>query len=62
MIDKETGTINTKNTNNPVPFIVLSENINKINSGNISDIVPTIINIMGLKQPEGMTGKSLISR
>ena len=32
----------------------------ELNNGKLADIAPTILQIMGLKQPEEMTGVSLI--
>ena len=50
---------------NPVPFILLSADDKfqdaKLRKGcGLKDIAPTVIEIMGLKKPKGMTGKSLI--
>lgn len=44
---------------NLVPFIVVGANV-CLKPGRLSDIAPTILDIMGLSQPEEMTGKSLI--
>ncbi|MBQ2873318.1 MAG: 2,3-bisphosphoglycerate-independent phosphoglycerate mutase [Bacilli bacterium] len=56
-------TINTAHTTNVVPFIVLDKNIrlkeNKV--GSLSDIAPTILNIMNLNIPKEMTGDVLIN-
>lgn len=56
---------------NPVPFIVINnELVNKkakkialdklTVSGSLADVAPTVLSIMGLKKPKDMTGKSLI--
>nr|YP_009315089.1 Phosphoglycerate mutase [Titanophycus setchellii]SCW23544.1 Phosphoglycerate mutase [Titanophycus setchellii] len=57
-------------TNNLVPFILVDQHLdtkNKVQSaitlrhdGSLGDIAPTIIDLLKLKKPEEMTGKSLI--
>lgn len=54
------GTPNTAHSLNPVPFIVVSDSIKHVDSGVLADVAPTVLKIMGLKQPETMTGHSLI--
>ena len=54
------GSPNTAHTTNPVPCIVIDKNVNKVNEGRLADIAPGILKIMGIEQPEEMTGKSLI--
>jgi 2,3-bisphosphoglycerate-independent phosphoglycerate mutase len=52
---------NTAHSLNPVPFIYISENKNvKIEDGKLADVAPSLLHIMGLKQPKEMTGHSLI--
>ncbi len=64
MVDYETGIPFTAHTTNPVPFILVNydENYTLREGGCLADIAPTLIEIMGLKQPEEMTGKSLLVR
>jgi 2,3-bisphosphoglycerate-independent phosphoglycerate mutase len=48
---------------NPVPFIVVGcGKIGLRSDGNLSDIAPTMLDMMGIEQPEEMTGKSMILR
>ena len=55
------GTPNTAHSLNPVPFIYVTENKNaKVQNGVLADVAPSILHIMGLKQPTEMTGKDLI--
>ncbi len=62
LIDYETGEPFTAHTINEVPFILV--NYDKAyalkEGGCLADIAPTLIEMMGLKQPEEMTGKSLL--
>ncbi|WP_273567806.1 2,3-bisphosphoglycerate-independent phosphoglycerate mutase [Maribacter halichondriae] len=54
------GSPNTAHTTNPVPLILVDEEIKEIKDGVLGDIAPTILQLMGLKQPEKMTCTSLI--
>ncbi|MDA9571965.1 2,3-bisphosphoglycerate-independent phosphoglycerate mutase [Flavobacteriaceae bacterium] len=54
------GTPNTAHTTNPVPVILVDPEQKKINSGILGNIAPTLLDLMGVKQPETMTQKSLI--
>ncbi len=62
MVDYETGIPFTAHTTNPVPFILVNydEDYTLREGGCLADIAPTLIEIMGLEQPEEMTGKSLL--
>ncbi len=55
------GTPNTAHSLNPVPCVyVTSRKDAKVEDGKLADVAPTILSIMGLKQPAEMTGHSLI--
>ena len=55
------GTPNTAHSLNPVPFIYVTENKEaKVVDGVLADVAPSILHIMGLPQPEEMTGHDLI--
>lgn len=62
MVDYETGKPHTAHTTNPVPFILVNgePGWSLREGGCLADIVPTLIEIMGLEQPKEMTGKSLL--
>ncbi|MBO4311108.1 MAG: 2,3-bisphosphoglycerate-independent phosphoglycerate mutase [Lachnospiraceae bacterium] len=62
LIDYETGEPFTAHTTNPVPFILVNgpEGKKLREGGCLADIVPTIIELMGMEQPVEMTGKSLL--
>ena len=64
MINYETGAPHTAHTTNPVPFILYNygEDVELREGGCLADIAPTLLEVMGLPQPEEMTGKSLIVR
>ncbi len=55
------NTPNTAHSLNPVPFIYVTKNTAaKVEDGILADVAPSILHIMGLEQPEEMTGKNLI--
>jgi 2,3-bisphosphoglycerate-independent phosphoglycerate mutase len=59
MFDEENNTPHTAHTLNKVPFIVSCDNL-KLRDGRLSDIAPTILQLLGIKKPDEMTGSSLI--
>jgi 2,3-bisphosphoglycerate-independent phosphoglycerate mutase len=63
MRDPETGEPHTAHTMNPVPFIVANppRPIGRLENGRLSDVAPTLLDILGLPTPAAMTGHSLIS-
>ena len=56
----EDGSPNTAHTTNPVPIVVVDDNIKAVNSGILANIAPTILKLMGIEKPEIMSEKSLI--
>jgi 2,3-bisphosphoglycerate-independent phosphoglycerate mutase len=58
----EDGSPNTAHSMNPVPIIVIDEWTKKVNAGSLKDVAPTILNLMGIAQPEDMTGINLAER
>lgn len=55
------GSPNTAHSLNPVPFIYVTSNKSaKVENGVLADVAPSILHIMGIAQPEEMTGKNLI--
>ena len=62
LIDYETKQPFTAHTINPVPFILVNydDAYTLREGGCLADIAPTLIEMMGMTQPEEMTGKSLL--
>lgn len=63
MWDADTESTVTAHSTNPVPFVVVGEELKNVElkeDGRLSDIAPTILDMMNLEQPEQMTGHSLI--
>ncbi|MBM3468570.1 MAG: 2,3-bisphosphoglycerate-independent phosphoglycerate mutase [Alphaproteobacteria bacterium] len=64
MIDETTGLVHTAHTCNPVPIVLVNgpKYVTGLNNGQLSDVTPTILELMGLSKPLDMTGKSLLKR
>ncbi len=50
----------TAHTTNPVPIIVTKDGITLRDDGILADLAPTMLHLLGIKQPTEMTGKTLI--
>ncbi|HIY25844.1 MAG TPA: 2,3-bisphosphoglycerate-independent phosphoglycerate mutase [Candidatus Acutalibacter pullistercoris] len=59
MVDED-GEPFTAHTTNPVPFCVINHPCKLREGGRLADIAPTMLQVLGLKQPKEMTGESLI--
>jgi 2,3-bisphosphoglycerate-independent phosphoglycerate mutase len=64
MFDEQNDVAHTSHTLNPVPFILVANNLYQskisLKDGDLSDIAPTILQLMNVKKPSEMTGSSLI--
>jgi 2,3-bisphosphoglycerate-independent phosphoglycerate mutase len=62
MIDLKTGNPHTYHTTQPVSFFVIGTDgyVNLRPRGILADVAPTILDLMGVKQPPEMTGRSVI--
>jgi len=59
----EDGTPNTAHTKNPVPCILVTKQLREgqeLRNGRLADVAPTLLALLGLAQPEVMTGESLM--
>lgn len=63
MVNKKTGGPMTQHTTNPVPTILISSRMKgkKLKDGSLSDIAPTILDLLGWEKPSEMSGHSLIN-
>ena len=59
MVDDD-GTPFTAHTTNPVPFCVINHPCQLREGGRLADIAPTRLKVLGLPQPDEMTGESII--
>lgn len=60
MLDRSTAQPHTAHTLNLVPVIYIGRKAQIAQSGALQDIAPTLLAMMGLPQPQEMTGKSLV--
>ena len=62
LVDYDTGVPFTAHTINPVPFILINYDpaYTLKEGGRLADIVPTLIEMMGMEKPVEMTGESLL--
>ena len=63
MRDDKTGEPHTAHTLNPVPFVVVNPPaaVRHLDDGRLSDVAPTLLDLLGLPKPSAMTGCSLIA-
>ncbi len=57
------GTVDTGHTDSPVPFVVVDPVLQGValrEGGALTDVAPTLLHLLGLPQPEEMTGASLL--
>jgi 2,3-bisphosphoglycerate-independent phosphoglycerate mutase len=57
---EDDGSPNTAHSLNPVPVIVTVPGLMLRGGGTLADVAPTILQMLGIGQPEAMTGRSLI--
>ena len=62
MIDEKTGEPYTAHTVGKVQAVLYNDNhqVKSLHDGKLADIAPTLLELLGIKQPEEMSGKSLI--
>lgn len=62
MIDEATGTPHTYHTTNPVSFLLIGndEYFAPRPRGILADVTPTVLELLGIEQPEIMTGRSIL--
>jgi 2,3-bisphosphoglycerate-independent phosphoglycerate mutase len=62
MRDPQTGQPHTAHTTNPVPLVLVNppQDVFALEDGRLADIAPTLLAILGLKQPAAMTGRCLL--
>ena len=62
MINPETGQPHTAHTTNPVPFHLIdpaSRGLRLREGGALEDVAPTVLGLLGIAQPQEMTGRDL---
>lgn len=59
-MEDEQGNPFSAHSTNPVPFILCKQGYQLRTGGNLGDITPTMLYLLGIKQPAAMTGKNII--
>jgi 2,3-bisphosphoglycerate-independent phosphoglycerate mutase len=59
MLETDGASPHTAHTTNPVPLIVTDPEVALVDTGELSDLSPTVLGFLGLPQPLQMTGKPL---
>lgn len=65
MVDYETGMVKTSHTLNFVECIYIANDaagVKLVERGVLSDIAPTVLELLGIRKPEEMTSRSLIAK
>ena len=62
MIDYESGKPFTSHTTYEVPLAIVGIGEAKLKEGRLSDLAPTMLDIMGVDKPQEMTGTSLLQK
>ena len=55
------GSPNTAHSLNPVPILVVSDRVERVENGVLADVAPTVLTLMGLPIPPEMTGRVLVT-
>ena len=62
MLEPDGVSPHTAHTTNPVPFVLTDFGATLRDGGELSDLAPTVLDLLGLARPAAMTGRSLIRR
>jgi 2,3-bisphosphoglycerate-independent phosphoglycerate mutase len=61
IVDPNSGGPHTQHTEYPVPFLIMGQGPVKLGIGRgLADIAPTVLELLGIPQPQAMTGRSLL--
>jgi 2,3-bisphosphoglycerate-independent phosphoglycerate mutase len=60
MLEEDGVSPHTAHTTNPVPLIVTDNDVSLGGSGELADLAPTALDLLGLEPPSVMTGRSLV--
>jgi 2,3-bisphosphoglycerate-independent phosphoglycerate mutase len=64
LINLKTGQKDTEHSDFPVPLLIYGKSFQnnraKLARGSLCDVAPTILKIMGINPPSGMSGRSLL--
>ena len=60
MLETDDVSPHTAHTTNPVPLVLTDASLALRDGGELSDLSPTVLDLLGLEQPAAMTGRSLV--
>ncbi|HVU77372.1 MAG TPA: 2,3-bisphosphoglycerate-independent phosphoglycerate mutase [Gaiellaceae bacterium] len=60
MLEADGVSPHTAHTTNPVPLVVTDAAVGVRDGGEIGDLAPTVLDLLGIPQPSEMTGQSLV--
>jgi 2,3-bisphosphoglycerate-independent phosphoglycerate mutase len=61
MLEADGVSPHTAHTTNPVPLVVTDPRVRLREGGELSDLAPTILAMIGIPQPREMTGRTLVN-
>ena len=62
MLEDDGTSPHTAHTTSPVPLVVTDPGAELREGGEIADLAPTVLDLLGIGQPSAMTGRSLVKR
>ena len=62
MLEDDGRSPHTAHTTNPVPLIVTAPEVRLRSGGEIADLIPTALELLGLERPPELSGRSLVNR
>jgi 2,3-bisphosphoglycerate-independent phosphoglycerate mutase len=61
MLEDDGVSPHTAHTTNPVPLVLTVDGGSLVDGGELSDLAPTVLDLLGLERPPAMTGASLLA-
>jgi 2,3-bisphosphoglycerate-independent phosphoglycerate mutase len=61
MLEEDGTSPHTAHTSNPVPLIATDTQLRLADGGELADLAPTVLELLGFKQPLQMSGRPLTS-
>jgi 2,3-bisphosphoglycerate-independent phosphoglycerate mutase len=61
MLEDDGVSPHTAHTTNPVPLVVTRSDVALRDGGELADLAPTVLDLLGLESPNVMTGTSLLA-
>ncbi len=62
MLEADGVSPHTAHTTNPVPLVVTDPEATLREGGEIADLAPTVLQMLGIEQPSDMSGEALVKR